>query len=752
MTGRQHLNGSRPLGVLLLVGIGILVLGAGLVVARKTVPEWRAGTLPDRQVFLKQFQEIVSNAGFKLIREEPRIDIVSWTRDLPAVYRLLKSRGADWLVQQRRAIVVEVSQTVAGGRIRIDFSLDGVPWYVEIEKDSLRFETEKDGTFPVGTGSSDDLRLLQKMLFQQQDDLREIKEGFNLKTHFSVSTIANASPPQFLYVESSGPFAVAFRSVGTDRDAIAAAERLVLFDLILQILLFVFAVVLFVYVAVTSRVSCYTGLSIALIGVMLRFFAVAGRSYGFLKGLAVVIATGIDTVLVFFLWVAVESRLRSSSPSLTDSLDRLWRGQIMQRIGREVLAGVGLGASLAGIRLLLSAGAVSVPGIWPPSVSLALQNPNTSENAFMNSVFLVALLGLPESLSQQYRLRPFLAILIGSALLIPYSPWAPWSPAILGSLPVACVLILALRHFGLVAALTASLVSTMVPMAVFAAQYRPWIDKTLILTAVTSLVLVAFGLLAWFKPAHFERPGIPLAYGIWSGLKEDALLLLSLILPADLTIRRIWHRAERYLDVSHTSFGSCLAAAESSNEKDFQSARRYYDAIARAMYERIRKDFAWSYEWEPFVPDSKHQPVRLAPHVWAQKKGTCLELVLVYLAALEAVHFPGVYVQIKHQPTGRRHALAGYWRVSSRHALHESVVMDADDVTHCFKQERIGMVDCAGLADGRHVHPNKTEVTNAKLSFSDAQEFARAYLSHEDWEVEFALNVGKGRNLKTTVL
>jgi hypothetical protein len=175
------------------------------------------------------------------------------------------------------------------------------------------------------------------------------------------------------------------------------------------------------------------------------------------------------------------------------------------------------------------------------------------------------------------------------------------------------------------------------------------------------------------------------------------------------------------------------------------SAQRHFVAMARAVYDRLKEDFAWSNEWESYSPAKSLQPVRLIHHVRAERKGTCLEVVLVYVGCLEGFHFLPLYVHLRHLSGSGCHALAGYWTVPTDQAMLQRDVLDSADVMRHLKNGRLRVVDCTGFVDGKHVSPDGSTTVIGKLSFDEAERFAREYLDQKDWEIDFALNIRRAR-------
>jgi len=86
-------------------------------------------------------------------------------------------------------------------------------------------------------------------------------------------------------------------------------------------------------------------------------------------------------------------------------------------------------------------------------------------------------------------------------------PWVAVSPllfALLGAFPLAGILVVSYQRFGLVALLTASVISYLLPAAVFSAKHMPWLGGPFAATCGVTLLVVLLGAFGLARPPHVE--------------------------------------------------------------------------------------------------------------------------------------------------------------------------------------------------------------------------------------------------------
>ncbi|MEO6326977.1 MAG: PP2C family protein-serine/threonine phosphatase [Thermoanaerobaculia bacterium] len=169
------------------------------------------------------------------------------------------------------------------------------------------------------------------------------------------------------------------------------------------------------------------------------------------------------TVLAFLfvLWSVSESLVRDTLPGFTTSLDVLSSRRLGPRAGVALVAGIAGGAALAGLRLLLSAGALRLrgSGVWPTEPSFSLPLFKGTEGAFFAGPYDTAVLVLFVALFR-FVLRRERADVAGAILFALHlsvtMPLRPWLAAFAGALLVSIFFLFIFQRFGFASLLVAA--------------------------------------------------------------------------------------------------------------------------------------------------------------------------------------------------------------------------------------------------------------------------------------------------------
>jgi hypothetical protein len=147
----------------------------------------------------------------------------------------------------------------------------------------------------------------------------------------------------------------------------------------------------------------------------------------------------------------------------------------------------------------------------------------------------------------------------------------------------------------------------------------------------------------------------------WRDTPDDNLWLPSFVLPRDPAIERIFDRAERYLkalaDRPHAGF-------DGYQSLDPRAADPYWaiDLQVQALWSALLLDGELVYVNPPPTYRQSSQRLRSPTAVFDGKRGTCVDLALLFAACLEyADLFPVLFLL-------KGHAFAGYWRSDTSHA------------------------------------------------------------------------------------
>ncbi len=396
-------------------------------------------------------------------------------------------------------------------RLEISFSPDGRPLRIDWNNFSLPFFGLPDRNVYDALA-----RKLPPLLLAPGESLGGSRGGRGPALHsWRTIDLAGSAPEQHLLLRINPPFEVSIeRRPGRLAEIPAQLEDrlgkgLTLFLLYLAMILAVAG--LFLALLLQGRIDLTNGALLALITLLSADYAgafghqaSAWMTFFFLLGSAPGRA-----LWVFLVWSAGESLLRALRPDFTTSLDTLRLGRLGPRGGRALLLGFTCGAVLAGLRLGLPALAVLLPGVSPAAPSLALpvfeNSPigiGISHAAVVALALALALRFLPERWA-----LPAAALLAGLVLspvqLFPYPVELAANAAVAGLLVWFC------RRHGLTALLAASVVSLLLPAAIFSALHLSWMPGAFSLTAGPAAVLLLLGFIGISRPEEVETERVP---------------------------------------------------------------------------------------------------------------------------------------------------------------------------------------------------------------------------------------------------
>ncbi|HEX3555171.1 MAG TPA: PP2C family protein-serine/threonine phosphatase [Thermoanaerobaculia bacterium] len=521
------MNGAadrRRLGLALAAGLAVFALGAALALA--FLPEWRGGQPTDPGVFAREYRRIARQAGIELPAETPNVGLALRRDDLAEAYSFLGEKGAGWLESSRTALQVYTYQrahlpgTAAGQELHAYFSAAGRPLTLSWENLSAPWFQPDERIRLAGLARS------------FAAELRAPGESFGRQmrgnlTVASASTwelydLAGSEPPQVIYLGSSPPqTAFASRGQGRIGDPRVLAPDESLRRHLLSGLLFlpvVIAVIgIFLALLLRARIDLVNGALLALIALLStdpRWLFKYLPAAPWLTAVGWTFSAPGLALAIFLTWSAGESLLRSIHSDFTTSLDNLRRGTLGPRGGRALLVGFAAGAALGGWKLALYALAVLVPGLSPAGPSLAVPPFSTSGSPVASGISLAAGIALAVALA---------------ARLLPgrWAPWTPWVAALVAGYALsplqlfpypaelaanavfAGLLIWVCRRFGLTALLVASVVSLLLPAALFSALYARWLPGTLGATASIAAGLLILGFVGQARSASVESGYLP---------------------------------------------------------------------------------------------------------------------------------------------------------------------------------------------------------------------------------------------------
>jgi hypothetical protein len=490
------------------IGGGLLLFAAGAALALAILPEWRAGDVPNADLFEASYREIAGRAGFQPVGGEPKVTLVARRTPAADAYRFLGERGADWLATERTALQVKVDHSEEEGdrRLEVDFSLSGRPRHIEWMDLGSSFFRPVEGTDIAVLA-----RTLAPLLLAPGESLggrRELSGPSNV-----LDDVVPSSPAQSLSTSTNLAMVSVERRLGSSRDPGESMGR----SLVVASLRFLpvgLAVAgLFLTLLLRARIDLVNGAALALAGLLSArpawLFELPGHPYLALVQL-LLSAPGL-AIWVFLVWSAGESLLRATHPDFTTSLDSLRLGRLGPRGGRALLLGFAAGAALAGLRLALYAVAVAAPGLSPAGPSLTVPVFRLDGSPLADGIALAGGVALAYALAVRFLpnrwVLPAAALLAGYALeplaLIPFSVELAVNAVFAGAFVWVC------HRFGLTALLAAAVVSLLLPAALFSGLHLDWMAGSFAVTTGLSLGIVLLGSAGLRRSLEIESEALP---------------------------------------------------------------------------------------------------------------------------------------------------------------------------------------------------------------------------------------------------
>lgn len=154
---------------------------------------------------------------------------------------------------------------------------------------------------------------------------------------------------------------------------------------------------------------------------------------------------------------------------------------------------------------------------------------------------------------------------------------------------------------------------------------------------------------------HKTHPITLLAIDEWKDDDDNRMWLPSFVQPGDRAVLKVIEAAQRYLGAISDDFVSAGFDGYQSEDPEF------VDIQARAIWTAIVQEFELSYINPPpsFVLSS--QRLRTPGSVLAGRRGTCIDLAVLYAACLEFVNIHPLMILLSG------HAFPAYWRSEDAH-------------------------------------------------------------------------------------
>jgi hypothetical protein len=138
--------------------------------------------------------------------------------------------------------------------------------------------------------------------------------------------------------------------------------------------------------------------------------------------------------------------------------------------------------------------------------------------------------------------------------------------------------------------------------------------------------------------------------------REGARWLASFVLPSDPAVRGIVDAAQKYLMALRDDPGAGFDGYQSTDTSNPEKKDEGVDMQVRALWAALSFDMPLSYINPPPVFTEGSQRLRTPSDVIGGKRGTCIDLALLFAACLEYVEiYPVLFVLTDH-------CFPGYWR------------------------------------------------------------------------------------------
>ena len=449
---------------------GLALLAAGALAAHRVLPEWQPLGV-SREAALRTAREEMAAAGATLLTAKARVRNSLASSELERAYRKLGRGAPEWLAAHGA-----LASWVVTGDLRVPGVGTGSA-EITIGRDGRfrRLELSIGSVFrgaPTGEAAAARERfagaLLERLARGAPTGRAADFEGGStvLTVHPLVSD--GSAPGEVITTSPATPgFVIVSRELA-DADVGARFERLKARFLVVAVPLFgslgLFVVVLFGILLFRRRLGfrIAIGLGLLALAAMLlsgALFDLGGQS-GIVAGFVVTGKLLMVVALVGY-WAVAEALLRDTVPGFRTSLDALVAGRLSPRLGKAILGGLGLGAAVAGLRLLYASGIASagVRGVFPEAPSFVLPLFGGVANAFLEGPYAAATLVLGAALFRFVMPREKADALGAAVFALLYSwqfHYAPWGASLVLTLAESVVLLLAFRSLGLSGLLVAA--------------------------------------------------------------------------------------------------------------------------------------------------------------------------------------------------------------------------------------------------------------------------------------------------------
>ncbi|MBK9968446.1 MAG: serine/threonine-protein phosphatase [Holophagales bacterium] len=499
---------------------GLVVLAAGAVAAYRVLPEWQPLGV-SKAAALKTASEEMAAAGATLLAPKASVRNGLASSELERAYRRLGREAPEWLARHGALAswVVAGELRVPGlgtGQTEIAIGRDGTVRRVEFTSGSVFRVATPTGELEGARERFASALLVRLARGAKVGPSADYESGNAIVRVFSLATEGKGPREVVTRLAPTGAMLILSREL-SDPGVGARYEKLTFRSLAIAVPLFglvgLLVVVLFGVLLFRRRLGFRIAIGLGLLGfagmiLSGSLFELRGQS-GVMAGFLVTGRILMAVALVGY-WAVAESMLRDTVPGFTTSLDAVAAGRLSPRLGRALLGGLGLGAAVAGLRLLVASGvaAAGIPGVHPEAPSYVLPLFGGIANAFLEGPYAAATLVLGAALFRFVLPRERADVLgaVGYALFYSCTfHYAPWGALFALTLAEAILFLLAFRTFGLTGLLVAATAPALLRDLLAALRFPAELPVPLILTTVSVAGLAWVGVVACRRPEREDE-------------------------------------------------------------------------------------------------------------------------------------------------------------------------------------------------------------------------------------------------------
>ncbi len=499
---------------------GLAVLAAGAVAAHLVLPEWQPLRISE-ETAIRTAREEMAAAGATLIAPRAAVRNGLASSELERAYRRLGREAPGWLAARGALAswVVAGDLRVPGigtGQTEIAIARDGTIRRVEFTTGSV-FRVAAPSGPAEGVRERFASAILARLARGEPiGPPKEFESGNAIVRVHPLGPAGGAAREVLTRVGPTSAILILAREL-SDPGVGARYEKLTFRSLAIAIPIFgtlgLFIVVLFGLLLFRRKLGFRIALGLGLLGLAAMIlsgslFELSGQR-GFVAGVMITGRLLMAVALVGY-WAVAESVLRDTVPGFTTSLDALAKGRLSPRLGRAMLGGLGLGAAVAGLRLLFASGvaAAGIPGVYPEAPSYVLPLFGGIANAFLEGPYAAATLVLVAALFRFVLPRERADVLgaVGYALFYSCTfQYAPWGAVLVLTLAEAALFLLAFRSLGLTGLLVAATAPALLRDLLAALRFPGELALPMLLSAGSLAALAWVGTVACRRPEREDE-------------------------------------------------------------------------------------------------------------------------------------------------------------------------------------------------------------------------------------------------------